>query len=126
MARRRRHRSEDTTERDNSTIANNKLLQYTLYSLLPEIEDRRLYRPERAPRAHGLSKLASRIELAPAKPVRSKGHYTPDVFRFTSPKKVAICVRRQRRREVLFALRKTGKGSRSKRRRNDHSDISCR
>lgn len=124
---RRKRRSDSSEERDNSTIANNQLLRHTLYSLLPSIEDRRLYSPERAPRARGLSKLASQVALAPAKPVRSKGHYVPDVFRFNMPNKVAICVRRQKRREVLFALKRTGKGSRvRKRRRNDYSDVSCR
>lgn len=47
------------------------------------------------------------------------------VFRFRVPEKVAICVRRKRRKEVLFAKRRTGKGSRSPKHRNYYSEVSC-
>lgn len=46
-------------------------------------------------------------------------------MQFNVPRKVAICVRRKQRREVLFAFRKTGKGARSFRRRNQFSDVRC-
>lgn len=35
---------------------------------------------------------------------------------FAVPEKVAVCVRRKQRRESLFAFKRTGKGSRSRRR----------
>lgn len=44
---------------------------------------------------------------------------------FAVPSKVAVCVRRKQRREALFAFRKTRKGSGSRRRRNEMSEISC-
>lgn len=45
---------------------------------------------------------------------------------FNSPQFVAVCVRRHQRRQVLFALRKRGKGSaRKHRRRNQHSNTRC-
>lgn len=46
---------------------------------------------------------------------------------FKNPWQVMICVRRQKRREVIFAIGKGGKGGRSKRdvRRNEYSDVRC-
>lgn len=45
---------------------------------------------------------------------------------FSNPRAVLTCVRRQRRKEVLFALKQTGKGSRAKKRnRNERSYYSC-
>lgn len=47
-------------------------------------------------------------------------------MQFTLPKEVTTCVRRGVRKEVLFALNKTGAGSRSKNRRfNSHSKVKC-
>lgn len=47
-------------------------------------------------------------------------------LRFADPHLVGICARRQVRREVMFALRKTRKGSGASKRRNFWSAISCR
>lgn len=44
---------------------------------------------------------------------------------FAVPKKVAICIRRKQRREVILALGKGGKGARARRRRNRWSDVDC-
>lgn len=45
---------------------------------------------------------------------------------FHMPWQVVICVRRKRRKEVLFAKRKTGAGARARvRRRNEYSDVRC-
>lgn len=45
---------------------------------------------------------------------------------FALPWQVVICVRRKRRREVMFALKKTSKGSGAKnRRRDEYSDVRC-
>lgn len=50
----------------------------------------------------------------------------PSGLQFKQADDLLVCVRRKRRKEVLFATKKTGKGSRSrKRRRNRNSDISC-
>lgn len=46
-------------------------------------------------------------------------------LRFEAPRNVLVCVRRKQRREVLHALRRTGKGSRS-RRMTINSSISCK
>lgn len=46
---------------------------------------------------------------------------------FAVPHRVAVCVRRKQRREVIHALKLTGKGSRARRhRRNTWSDVDCR
>lgn len=46
---------------------------------------------------------------------------------FTLPKKTAVCIRRQSRKEVLFATGKGGKRHNNRRsRRNQHSYISCK
>ena len=50
-----------------------------------------------------------------------------DKTEFKRPEKVIVCVRRKKRREVLFATKNTRKGSGAKRRRlNENSKISCR
>lgn len=45
---------------------------------------------------------------------------------FEVPEQVAICVRRRRRREVLFARRKTGRGGQRRPRWNWYSKVRCR
>lgn len=47
--------------------------------------------------------------------------------KYDNPKHVDICVKRHQRREVLFALLRTGRGSKKKeRRRNEESDVHCK
>lgn len=50
-----------------------------------------------------------------------------DRLSWRRPARLAVCVRRQERKEVLHALRRTGKGARSPRRRRTWlSSVSCR
>lgn len=50
----------------------------------------------------------------------------PIGVRFTAPKKTLTCVRRQARKEVLFAKGKAGGGRISRRRRrNENSEVQC-
>lgn len=91
--------------------------------LLPEPElpnaDRRRWNPTRtvSPPA-AIFRDASRITVPEKGPMH--------IMQFADPKKVVLCKRRAERKEVMFALRKTGKGSRAKqRRRNQWSDIKC-
>lgn len=54
-------------------------------------------------------------------PVRMLSHVA-----FEVPKRTVVCVRRKVRREVMFAKRRTGKGSsRSYRHRSQWSDVRC-
>lgn len=50
----------------------------------------------------------------------------PQRISFAAPKAVAVCVRRKQRKEVLFAIRKTGKGARARRKLTRYSGVSCR
>ena len=45
---------------------------------------------------------------------------------FADPKRIALCIRRQKRKEVLHALNKTGKIGQKKPQRNEYSSISCK
>lgn len=47
-------------------------------------------------------------------------------WRILEPNKVGVCIRRRTRREVLHALKRTGKGSRSRRHYTANSFIHCR
>lgn len=88
---------------------------------LPQVEDRRrfdplgVFRPARSlgPRSD------ARIVVRQNRPFKF-----PDVHQFAVPDRIAVCVRRQERREVLHAKRKLGRGGAGK--RNFWSSISCR
>lgn len=102
------------------------------------IDDRRRWDPGDTPRdAYGRQARVVMSPKASPKPrqqagvkVKSPRPYRPGaLFReaesFSAPRSVMICVRRKSRREVLFALRKTGKGARSRKRRNEWSNVKC-
>lgn len=83
---------------------------------LAEVEDRRQYhplgkfRPVRSIHERSAARLFDRPPIA-----------------FARPSHLPVCIRRKRRKEVIFALKKAGKGARQrKRRRNETSDISCK
>lgn len=83
---------------------------------LGEVEDRRQYhplgkfRPVRSIHERSAARLFDRPPIA-----------------FARPSHLPVCIRRKRRKEVIFALKKAGKGARQrKRRRNETSDISCK
>lgn len=92
-------------------------------SFLSQVEDRRRYDPSGFfRRAQGLSLLASRVRLK-----RQSGFNRRDVFKFSIPNNVAVCVRRKQRREVLHAFNRAGAGARARvRRRTYQSEVSCR
>lgn len=104
-------------------------------SFLTEVEDRRTWHPEAAFRppllfsgnAARFDRLVDRrsspLQVRRGLRVRSQ---TKAVRAFDDPGYVALCVRRKKRREVIFAKRKAGKGSRRRhRRRNYFSEIRC-
>lgn len=49
----------------------------------------------------------------------------PYQIAFTAPAETLVCVRRKRRKEVLFAKRKTGKGGQRRARHNKWSKYKC-
>lgn len=126
MARRRSHK-----QRDNNTITSRMLLHklaVPLPSLLPSlrmIEDRREFYPDRLRPARAL--FSDAADMVVARPLGRRADLSvPFRLSFRDGSKVAICVRRKQRREVLFADLRTGKGSRvRRRRRNEYSDVRC-
>lgn len=90
---------------------------------LMAIEDRRAYTPARVPVSR-TTKVAARIAmLAPSgRPADAPGK---QVYAFKIPRQVAVCARREIRKQVIHALGVAGKKVRRPR-RNAFSSISCR
>lgn len=141
MSRKRRNRSE---QRDNSfPIANFVAVRHpTSFSrpspvtfsrprvALSEIEDRRTYHPLgffRPARSFNRSQHTLVVKQPPKNRDRFSGlRGLPTAIQFHAPKKVLVCVRRQRRKEVIHALKKIGKGAAKRfRRRSYYSNIHC-
>lgn len=155
MARRRRKNS-SSGERDTSVIANagvarqSHLSPVQFESSLQEIEDRRTfhpvgpYRPIRrvstaAPatvtlRDRKYKKAAAVVGRSWRSPLFRGANVlsalrsqTKASLALSNPERVVACVRRQRRKEVLFAERKAGRSGRAlrRRRRNETSNYRC-
>lgn len=108
------------------------------YEPLVQVEDRRLFHFD-GPDAHPLESDGRPARLTvrdPKRPKRHKGaayRFGPKVYSqtkairaFAEPDRVLVCIRRQKRKEVLFAKRKAGRGGMRPPRRNWMSYISCR
>lgn len=93
------------------------------------VDDRRLFHPDpyRAPVAYGFPKrVRFTIPLpAPYKKARKFVNRIPSLIGFDAPQRVIRCIRRKVRKEVMFATKSTGKGSRAPKRRNYWSDVKC-
>jgi len=109
------------------------LARQLTFGFLRSIEDRRTWHPEGPQRpARTLSRARQRFTLV--EPLKRNQKRTPAysgvnaTVAFAAPESVAVCVRRQQRKEVLHARKKTGRGKgRQKRpRRSWYSSISCR
>lgn len=143
--RKRRSNKKNPVERDNTfhpPIAKRRLLRQNLQVY----EDRRFHYPSPVRPVFAEPRYASRLVIPDVsfsdrlKQLRhlnrnngSKSYrentisLTPRIA-FAEPKRVAVCVRRHRRREVLHALGIAGgkgAGLHRKRRRNEWSDVSC-
>lgn len=106
--------------------------------ILQSYEDRRTFHPEPYTRvAFALPRSAAQLVAGPHRNVNEAKPYSPTTspsgfstgvpssVSFKVPNRVAVCVRRHRRKEVLFALKRTGKGSRSAKRFSKFSSIGC-
>lgn len=110
-----------------------RLTRVPRVSLL-QYEDRRTFHPDgRLRRVIALPQRAARIVTKDKRNVSQqsgRSYYRPlstkAVLAFAAPSRVAVCVRRHRRREVLFASRRTGKGAYARKHLTDLSKISCR
>lgn len=88
---------------------------------VPLVErDERLYTPIRPLPPRGPGGSPTRLT------VRRTGSFSRARIRFANPEAVDICRKRKDRREIMFALRKTGKGAKQRRRKQKHySGIAC-
>lgn len=92
------------------------------YSPLQMIEDRRRWSPALRPPMRVVRRAAVPARLTER---LYRGRALVGRPAFVDPRRVAVCVRRSQRREVLFATRNTGRGARAPRRRNALSDVRC-
>lgn len=93
---------------------------------LQQVEDRRRWHPERKLAPAGT--FSRRDQRRIVEKSRSNPYNDPFPswrIGFEVPKKVAVCVRRKTRREVIHALGKTGAGARARRRKNQFTDVRC-
>lgn len=94
---------------------------------LTQFEDRRTYHPDSIARnATSFFSNAHSLQV----PIGKTGRELLEKFPssrvgFTDAKNVLICVRRKQRKEVLHALKKTGKTGQKAPRRSFYSDIQC-
>lgn len=133
MARKKRNRSE---QREVSTFASPPAARPKIVrTSAPLVSDRRLFHPSgyKAPLYAPVRTYKKVIENVIQRPRNKIGGKKatqwsrPTRFAFRVPKKVELCVRRAKRREVLFAMRRTGKGSRARRRRRNYwTGVSCK
>lgn len=130
MSKRRSGRNGRT--RDRSQIANSKLRSSSRsrdykFPDLTRVQDFRRFRPDEVFYvSRNFDTTRSRISsprvrvFEPAKKFR-----VPLILSFDYPKRVILCVRRKVRKEVLHALRKTGKGGQKRPRRTPYSNVRC-
>lgn len=124
-----RRKSNNRRSADASAVASPQPLPGLLRPIIPQpvvtvplVErDERLYTPIRPLPPRGLGGGPTRLT------VRRSGSFARARIRFANPEAVDICRKRKDRREILFAFRKTKKGSASPRRKQKHySGISCK
>lgn len=98
-----------------------------LSSHLRLFEDRRTWHPLpsslRVPRTFN-SYARLRITPTPRYPRHPSTYPSPSIS-FVAPQRVVLCVRRQRRREVLHALHKAGRGGQRSPRWTPWSSVRC-
>lgn len=106
-------------------IANLRLLAPRVSPVdLRVFEDRRTFSPVRHQvRSPGVFSRRDQRRLVDG-PALSRDRL-PARLQFAVPDKVVLCVRRKRRREVLFATRRTRSGRGRARRRNMWSAVKC-
>lgn len=115
------------------------LLPTSPLSRLSEVEDRRLFHfegPNRPAllddgtlaRTHVVDRNKNRNRVKPRAFRFGPKIYsqTKAIVAFEAPERVAVCIRRKARRQVLFAKQRAGRGGLRKPRRTWLSKISCR
>lgn len=123
MAKRKNRAERDLTTRSLTSLLRPVVLPVSPLVNVPSmrfVEDGRLFNPTK----FNYRTTGEKVGRLTVPVTRSKA--LPSTLAFPSPKNVGVCVRRKTRREVLFAQKKTGHGSRSKRRRrSESSSVRC-
>jgi len=89
------------------------------------LEDRRTYHPDGPVRSPRSITSSYPTYIAAPKPRNDPWAATPPGIAFDAPNDVLICVRRKQRKEVLHALKKTGKTGQKRPHRNPYSNVHC-
>lgn len=91
------------------------------------VDDRRTFDFDQVSRPARLFTGSTATTTATAVPKKTEGARSrvPYQIAFTAPKQTLVCVRRQRRKEVLFAKKKGGKRGQKKPRRSAYSNVRC-
>lgn len=125
-------RSRNRGTRDDMSIANVSLRSPILRATrLTGMDDRRTFDFEPATRpARLFTGSTASVTVTPTQPQKQNQKLTRPNFNraqlaFSMPGETLICIRRKRRKEVLFAKRKTGKGGQRRPRRSAYSDTKC-
>jgi len=93
---------------------------------LTTIEDLRTFDFEPATRpARLFSGSIATVGLDGAGRKKTKSNFQHAQIAFTAPRETLVCVRRSRRKEVLFAKKKTGKRGQRRPRRSKWSSYKC-
>ena len=114
-----------------SLVKSTRFVQPSLFPDLTETEDRRRWHPlgATAPAA-GRSRPRHRLKIPSPVPFTigqaTRHKVSNAITAFSVPSDVAICVRRKRRKEVMFATKKAGKVGQRRPRRSEYSSVSCR
>lgn len=90
------------------------------------LEDRRQWHPERQLRPFTAAPRQSAQLVTRQRPQNVQPSQTKALIAFRAPERVAVCVRRSIRKEVLHALRITGKRGQGRPHKNFASSISCK
>jgi len=91
----------------------------TLPQILTELEDRRFYRPDRSVRGPAsVQRKDTRLVTLPSPSKLA-------AYGFANPSRVAMCVRRKVRKEVIHAIRVAGKRGLKRPKRNFWSNVKC-
>lgn len=111
--------------------------QWSVGPTMRQVEDRRTWHPgsytRPAARFDGaLHRLVAPVQNPVYKPVSLPStkikffQPLPSGVAFKDPQGVTICERRSRRRQVMFATRKSGKGGQRRPRYNEYSSVQCK
>lgn len=103
-------------------------------NLIASLEDRRRFFPDALPTRDmrpplAVPRSAARVVVGASQPRRQPGAYSSrfkPILKFALPQRVAMCAKREIRKQVLHAFGKTGRNGQRKSRRNFWSAISCR